>query len=53
MNWSRFLPAARSNTRGKRDLDRILGSIIALYGPAVTCIVAGLDLRLEWPSQLP
>jgi protein-S-isoprenylcysteine O-methyltransferase Ste14 len=42
----------RASVRGKRDLDRILAGIIALWGPAVICIVGGLDARLGWRPEI-
>jgi protein-S-isoprenylcysteine O-methyltransferase Ste14 len=47
------LMAERADLKGKRDLDRILASIIALYGPAGMCIVAGLDFRFGWLPHIP
>lgn len=41
------LVAERTRTGGKRDLDRVLAGVMALFGPAVTCIVAGLDVRFS------
>jgi protein-S-isoprenylcysteine O-methyltransferase Ste14 len=42
----------RAGIKGKRDLDRVLASIIALYGPASTCVVAGLNVRFGWLPQI-
>ena len=42
------LMGERAETRGKRDLDRVLAGIMALFGPASICIVAGLNLRNAW-----
>jgi len=50
---NRELMAERADVRGKRDLDRILSSIIAFYGPASICIVAGLNLRFGWLPEVP
>jgi protein-S-isoprenylcysteine O-methyltransferase Ste14 len=47
------LMAQRSQVRGKRNLDRVLASIAALYGPVSMCLVAGLDLRLSGRTQMP
>jgi len=35
----------------KRDVDRVLAGIMALFGPLATLIVAGLDVRLHWPGH--
>jgi protein-S-isoprenylcysteine O-methyltransferase Ste14 len=43
----------RAEIKGKRDLDRILASIIALYGPVSMCAVAGLNVRFGWLPQIP
>ena len=43
----------RAEIKGKRDLDRILAGIITLYGPASTCVVAGLNVRFGWLPQIP
>lgn len=43
----------RTGTGGKRDLDRVLAGVMALYGPALTCVVAGLDVRLGWSEISP
>ena len=42
------LVVERAQFRGKRDLDRALAGVMALYGPAGICIVAGLDVRFGW-----
>jgi len=47
------LMGERAEIKGKRDLDRILASIMALYGPASMCIVAGLNMRFGWLPQIP
>ena len=43
----------RAESKGPRDLDRVLAGIMALFGPASTCLVAGLNLRLGWLPQMP
>ena len=44
----------RARNQGPRDLDRLLAGIMALYGPATTLIVAGLNARFGWsPSVAP
>ena len=43
----------RGRSEGPRDLDRVLASVMALYGPVVTLIVAGLDRRFGWSPALP
>jgi protein-S-isoprenylcysteine O-methyltransferase Ste14 len=47
------LLADRSRNEGPRDLDRVLAAVMALYGPVVTLIVAGLDYRFGWPPPIP
>jgi protein-S-isoprenylcysteine O-methyltransferase Ste14 len=46
------LLADRSRSQGPRDLDRVLAGVMALYGPVVTLIVAGLDYRYDWSPPL-
>jgi len=41
----------RAQSRGKRDLDRVLAGVMALYGPVGICIVAGLDERFGWSAR--
>jgi len=41
----------RAQSRGKRDLDRVLAGVMALYGPVSICIVAGLDERHGWSAR--
>ncbi len=46
---------ARSIERGRegvKDWDRVLSPLVALYGPLVIWIVAGLDERLGWSPQI-
>ena len=47
------LLAERAQSTGPRDLDRVLAGIMALFGPAATLIVAGLDVRFGWSPQIP
>ncbi len=47
------LVVERAQFRGKRDLDRALAGVMALYGPAGICIVAGLDVRFGWSPGIP
>jgi len=47
------LVVERAQSRGKRDLDRALAGVMALYGPAGICIVAGLDVRFGWSPGIP
>jgi len=47
------LVVERAQFRGKRDLDRVLAGVMALYGPAAICIVAGLDVRFGWSPGIP
>ena len=42
----------RTQTGGKRDSDRVLAGVMALYGPLAICIVAGLNHRHEWQPQV-
>ncbi len=41
----------RAQSRGKRNLDRVLAGIMALFGPVSICIVAGLDERFGWSAR--
>lgn len=43
----------RAQSKGPRDLDRVLAGVMAFYGPLATLIVAGLDWRFGWSPQLP
>jgi protein-S-isoprenylcysteine O-methyltransferase Ste14 len=47
------LMGERAESKGKRDLDRVLAGIMALFGPISMCIVAGLNLRYGWLPQIP
>ena len=47
------LLANRAEIRGKRDLDRIFAGILAFFGPAAICIVAGLNKRFGWSPEIP
>jgi len=47
------LVVERAQFRGKKDLDRALAGVMALYGPAGLCIVAGLDVRQGWSPGIP
>ena len=47
------LAGDRASLRGKRDFDRVLAGVMALFGPAAVFITAGLDLRWGWPGQIP
>lgn len=42
----------RAESKGKRDGDRILAGVMALFGPIGMCIVAGLNLRYGWLPQM-
>lgn len=46
------LMGERAESKGKRDLDRILAGIMALFGPISMCIVAGLNTRYGWLPQI-
>jgi protein-S-isoprenylcysteine O-methyltransferase Ste14 len=43
----------RAQIKGTRDLDRVLASIMALYGPVGICIVAGLNVHFAWLPTIP
>lgn len=47
------LMGERAESKGERDLDRILAGIMALFGPVIMCIVAGLNMRFGWLPQIP
>ena len=47
------LMGERAETKGKRDLDRILAGVMSLFGPISMCIVAGLDFRFGWLPPIP
>jgi len=47
------LVVERAQFRGKRDLDRALAGVMALFGPVGICIVAGLDVRFGWSPGIP
>jgi protein-S-isoprenylcysteine O-methyltransferase Ste14 len=46
------LLAERARSRGPRDLDRVLTGVMTVFGPVITLIVAGLDVRFGWSSPL-
>ncbi len=46
------LMGERTENKGKRDLDRILAGVMALFGPISMCIVAGLNMRFGWLPQI-
>lgn len=43
----------RVDSKGKRDLDRVLAGIMSFVGPISICIVAGFNVRYQWPPQIP
>ncbi len=47
------LMGERAESKGQRDLDRILAGVMALFGPISICIVAGLNRRFGWLPQMP
>ena len=47
------LMGERAESKGKKDLDRMLAGVMALFGPASMCIVAGLNMRWGWLPQIP
>lgn len=46
------LAEERTELDTKRDIDKVLAGIMALYGPLLICIVSGLDFRFQWTSDL-
>jgi protein-S-isoprenylcysteine O-methyltransferase Ste14 len=50
--WNPGLMGDRASLKGKRDLDRILASVLAFYGPAAICIVGGLNFRNGWRPEI-
>ena len=46
------LMGERASTKGKRDLDRVLAGVMALFGPAAICVVGGLDFRNGWQPEI-
>jgi len=46
------LMGERAESKGKRDLDRILAGIMALFGPISMCIVAGLNFHHGWLPKI-
>lgn len=47
------LMGERGSFKGKRDLERVLGSVMAVWGPAVICIGGGLNFRNGWHPEIP
>jgi hypothetical protein len=50
------LVAERGQALGKEDTaswDKILMPLIAIIGPTIMLVIAGLDERLEWSPKLP
>ena len=47
------LMGERAESTGRRDLDRRLAGVMALFGPLSMCIVAGLAMRFGWLPPLP
>lgn len=50
------LVAERAESTEKHDAkpwDRVLMPVVAIYGPLLTLVVAGLDRRFGWPPELP
>jgi len=43
----------RAESKGPRDLDRVLAGFVALFGPVSIWIAAGLDVRFGWLPQIP
>jgi protein-S-isoprenylcysteine O-methyltransferase Ste14 len=46
------LMVERASVKGKRDLDRVLGGVLALWGAAAICIVVGLGFRFGWQPKI-
>ncbi len=47
------LASDRTQLQGKRDLDRVLAGVMALYGPICICIISGLNHRYGWQPYIP
>ncbi len=45
--------AASADRRDAKPWDRVLMPFVAIYGPLLTLIIAGLDRRFGWPPELP
>jgi len=45
--------AQASEGEGIKPWDKVIVPLIAIYGPIVTCIVAGLDIGFGWSPQVP
>lgn len=43
----------RSQMTGKRNLDRVLAGVMAVFGPISICVVAGLNMRDGWLPNVP
>jgi len=47
------LMGERAESKGEKDLDRVLAGVMALFGPISIYIVAGLDFRFGWRFEIP
>ncbi|MBN1318372.1 MAG: isoprenylcysteine carboxylmethyltransferase family protein [Anaerolineales bacterium] len=47
------LLSQRSELGGKRDLDRVLAGVMALWGPLFIYVTAGLNMRFGWAPPIP
>ncbi len=45
--------AASAEKQDAKPWDRVLMPFVAIYGPLLTLVVAGLDRRFGWPPELP
>lgn len=45
--------AASTEKHDAKPWDRVLMPVVAIYGPLLTLVVAGLDRRFGWPPELP
>ncbi len=45
--------AASAEKQDAKSWDRVLMPLIAIYGPTLILVIAGLDRRFGWPPELP
>ncbi len=56
LRYSPDLVVERAASVEKQDAkpwDRVLMPTVAIYGPLITLVIAGLDRRFGWPPELP
>lgn len=56
LRYSPDLVVERAASVDKQDAkpwDRVLMPTVAIYGPLITLVIAGLDRRFGWPPELP